>query len=642
MQIRRTGPGIGIAYRRAGTVAAVAVCLAFGPGFAGQALAFKLFGIHLWGKDEPTEQVIDPVRYTVDLRTGDADKDLKDAITQTSMLVADKDKPVSGDLGAVIKARDDRERILAALYEKSRYGGVVTISLNGTNLDDLAPNPSFGRGKPVAIVIDVVPGPLFKLGKIRMEGDAATRDPLKYGLTPGGDAGSLTILKAGDKIVAELKNEGRPLARIAARDVVADHDTNTVDVTLRVDGGPVAPIGNVGVTGQKSIDPDFIRRYSRINEGKPYSPDDLKKASDRLRKLGVFSSVTIRTADKLAPNGSIPTTIEVSEGKQKYFGVGAQYSTIDGFGLQGYWGNRNLFGQAESLRIEGSISRLGETTNYQDLDYAVGILYSKPGAFFPAATFNASLKAKSEHPDTYDANSVTADAGLSYELTDYDTISGGGRVSYEDSRTDAFGDQQYLTFSIPLSFIRDTRDNKLDPTEGYRATADAQPSYEALDGAIFTSLEGSISGYKGIGPNDNVVFAGKLAAGSLLGGDGIESIPTTRRFFAGGGGSVRGYSYQEITPYNALNQATGGRSYATASFEARVKITESIGLVPFVDAGSVTDSTIPDFSDIRIGAGLGVRYATPFGPIRLDFAVPLNKYQNGTAYGIYAGIGQSF
>jgi translocation and assembly module TamA len=91
-----------------------------------------------------------------------------------------------------------------------------------------------------------------------------------------------------------------------------------------------------------------------------------------------------------------------------------------------------------------------------------------------------------------------------------------------------------------------------------------------------------------------------------------------------------------------LNQATGGRSYATASFEARVKITESIGLVPFVDAGSVTDSTIPDFSDIRIGAGLGVRYATPFGPIRLDFAVPLNKYQNGTAYGIYAGIGQSF
>lgn len=642
MHIRRTGPGIGIAYRRAGTVAAVAVCLAFGPVFAGNALAFKLFGINFFGKDETTEQVIDPVRYTVDLKTGSADKDLKDAITQSSMLVADKDKPVSGDLGLVIKARDDRDRLIAALYEKSRYGGVVAVTVNGTNIDELPPNPTFNHAKPVPVVISVDPGPLFKLGKIRMEGDAATRDPANYGLSPGGDAGSLTILKAGDKIVAELKNEGRPLARIAARDVVADHDTNTVDITLRVDGGPVAPIGIVGVTGQKSIDPDFIRRYSRINEGKPYSPDDLKKASDRLRKLGVFSSVTIREADKLSANGSIPMTIEVSEGKQKYFGVGAQYSTIDGFGLQGYWGNRNLFGQAESLRIEGAISRLGETTDYKDLDYSAGILYSKPGAFFPAATFNASLKAKSEHPDNYDANSITADAGLSYELTDFDTISAGGRVSYEDSHTDAFGDQQYLTFSIPISYVRDTRDNKLDPTEGYRATADAQPSYEALSGTIFTSLEGSISGYKGIGANDNIVFAGKLAAGSLLGADNIENIPTTRRFFAGGGGSVRGYSYQEITPYNALNQALGGRSYATASFEARVKITEAIGLVPFIDAGSVTDSTFPDLSDIRIGAGIGVRYATPFGPIRLDFAVPLDKYQNGTDYGIYAGIGQSF
>jgi len=195
---------------------------------------------------------------------------------------------------------------------------------------------------------------------------------------------------------------------------------------------------------------------------------------------------------------------------------------------------------------------------------------------------------------------------------------------------------------VPLEYVRDTRDNKLDPTEGYKATIDAQPSYEALNGTIFTSLEGSISGYQGFGADDNVIVAGKLAAGSLFGADNISDIPTTRRFFAGGGGSVRGYAYQEITAYNALNQALGGSSYATASLEARVKITKTIGLVPFLDAGSVTDSTVPDFSDVRIGAGIGLRYATPFGPIRVDFAVPLNKYKDGTAYGIYAGIGQSF
>jgi translocation and assembly module TamA len=639
---KRSGPRKSIAYRQAGTVAAVAATLAFGPLYADDAFAFKLFGITLWGEDKPKDAVPDPVRYTVDLRGGNLDKDLKEALTESSMLVSGQKEPASGDLGVVIKARDDRDRLIAALYENARYGGVVTITVNGTTLDDLPPNPTFSRAKPVAVAIDIDPGPVFKLGRITLLGEAATLQASQYGLVPGGDAGSLAILKAGDKMVSDFKDAGHPLAKLTRRDVVADHNTNTVDVTLRVDSGPVAPVGNVGVTGQKSVDPDFIRRYARINEGKPYSPAELKKASDRLRKLGVFSSVNIREADKLAPDGTIPMTIEVAEGKQRYFGVGAQYSTIDGFGLQGYWGHRNLTGRADSLRIEGSVSRLGEASDVGKLDYGAGITYTRPATWYPSATFTAALKAQTQHPDSYDATTVTASAGLAYELSDQDTVSAGGEIAYEDSTTDAFGNHKYLTLAIPLEYIRDTRDNKLDPTEGYRASISAKPSYEALGGTVFSSFEGSISGYQGVGANNNVVFAGKLAAGSLIGADNIEDIPATRRFYAGGGGSVRGYGYQEITPYNSNGDALGGRSYMTASAEARIKITDTIGLVPFVDAGSVTDSTFPDFSDVRIGAGVGVRYATPFGPIRLDVAVPLRKYPDGTAYGIYAGIGQAF
>lgn len=621
----------------------MAAALALGPIQASDAFAFKLFGINFFGSDdENADPVPDPIHYTIDLETGDADKDLKTALTQSSMLVADKDKPVSGDLGVVIKARDDRDRLIATLYEQARYGGVVTVTVNGTDIDKLPPNPTFDRSKPVPVTVHVAPGPLFHLGKIRMQGDAANRDPATYGLTPGGDASSLVIIKAGDKIVSDLKDEGRPLAKVLKRDVIADHATNTVDVTMTVEGGPIAKVGRVTVTGEKRLDPEFVRRYSRIQEGSTYSPADLKKATERLRKLGAIGSVTIHEPTKINPDGSFPLGLEISEAKRHYFGAGAQYSTTDGFGLNGYWGDRNLFGQAESLRIEGTVSRLGETTDVGDLDYSGGIIFTKPGAFFPAATFTASIKAASVHPDNYDADTITGDAGLAYDITDFDTVSAGGRVSYESSKMDAYGDQEFLTFSIPLEYTRDTRDNKLDPTEGYKATLDAEPSYEARSGTPFTSLEGSISGYKSIGADDNVVLAGKLALGTLLGGDGLSDIPTTRRFFAGGGGSVRGYAYQEITPYNALNQALGGRSYATASLEARVKITKTIGLVPFVDAGSVTDSSFPDFSDTRIGAGIGLRYATPFGPIRVDFAVPLNKYEGGTAYGIYAGIGQSF
>jgi translocation and assembly module TamA len=128
----------------------------------------------------------------------------------------------------------------------------------------------------------------------------------------------------------------------------------------------------------------------------------------------------------------------------------------------------------------------------------------------------------------------------------------------------------------------------------------------------------------------------------LIGVGALEDIPPTRRFYAGGGGSVRGYSYQEISPYNAANEATGGRSYVVSSLEARVKITDTIGLVPFVDAGVVSSNLAPDFSDIRAGAGIGIRYATPFGPLRLDVAMPLQKYEGGSSFGIYAGIGQSF
>jgi len=618
----------------------IAATAAFSPALVNEAYAFKLFGITIFGKDDSeAEQVPDPVRYDVDLTSGTADPDLTEALQNSSRLVGDKDKPVSGDLGVVVKARDDRERLIATLYEKARYGGVVTITVDGKNIDNLPPNPVFDRSKPVTVNVNVDPGPVFHVRDVQFGGDAAMRNPADYDLAPGEEAGSLVIIKAGDKIVEQLKSEGRPLAKLTKREVVADHRTSTVDIVITTEGGPVAPVGTVGVTGEKTVKPDFIQRYSRLNRGEAYSPEALKKAGDRLRALGVFSSVTIHEANELAADGTLPMTIEVSEGKQRYFGFGANYSTIDGFGLQGYWGHRNLFGEAESLRIEGTVGRLGEN-DISNLDYSTGISFTKPGAFFPAGTLKASILAKTENPDAYNASLITGSLGYSYELSDQDTVSAAAEISYEKD-DDAFGNNEYLTFALPLTYERDARDNKFNPTEGYRATLAATPSYEAFNGTIFSSFEGSISGYQAIGQEDNVVFAGKVAAGFLVGGE-LQDIPATRRFFAGGGGSVRGYGYQEISPYDADNEATGGKSYVTASLEARVRITDTIGIVPFIDVGTVSADTFPDFGDFRAGAGVGIRYATPFGPLRLDFAVPLNKYENGTAYGIYAGIGQSF
>ncbi len=608
---------------------------------AERADAFTIFGYKFFESEDPEEQVLDPVRYTVSLDIAGDDKDLREKLEETSQLVADEDDPVSGDLGVAIKARDDRDRLLAALYEEARYGAVVTVTVEGTEIGELAPNPVFDHSDPVAIKVTVEPGPVFTIGRVTFEGDASRYDPAAYDLAPGGDAGSLVIIKAAERIVNALKEEGRPLARLVSRDVVADHKTNHVDITIAADGGPVAPIGETSVNGTDKVDPEFVRFYSLLNKGKPYSPKALTKASDRLRRLGVFSSVTIREAEALDEQGQIPVAINVSEGKHRYFGFGAQYSTIDGFGLSGYWGHRNLFGRAESLRIEGAVSRIGETQDVKELDYSAAILFSKPGYILPTMTLDASVRAKSENTESYEARTITAAAGLSYEINDTDKITGGGEISYADT-LDAFGDQTYLTFSIPVEFERDARDDKLNPTSGYRALINAKPSYEILNSTFFTSFEASASTYYGFGEEDSVVLAGRLSAGTIVGGGGIENIPVNRRFYAGGGGSVRGYAYQEISPRNEDGEATGGRSYALASAEARVKITDTIGLVPFIDVANVSEDSFPKFDDIRAGAGLGVRYATPFGPLRLDVAVPLQKYEGGSSFGIYAGIGQSF
>jgi translocation and assembly module TamA len=601
--------------------------------------AFEIFGWKFFEDEEDTVAVSDPVNYSLQLTIPEEDltKDLQNA----SALYADQKKPVSGDLGVVIKARDDRERLLAALYEKARYGAVVTVKVAGTEIDQLPAVPSFPRDHPVPVTVDIRPGPVFTIGSVKLTGDAAKFNPDNYGLVTGIPADSRLVLRGADKMVADLEEEGRPLAKLTERQLVADHAHNTVAITIGADGGPVAPLGDISVSGSKLVNPEFIEKWSRLREGRPYSPQEIKDSSERLRKLGVFSSVTITHANKLDTSGQIPMAINVSDGKQRYFGAGVQFSSLDGAGVLGYWGHRNLFGNAESIKISGAVSRLGEATDVRELDYSASIVFSKPAAISDITTFNAGIVAAQVHPDSYRSSQISVYSNLAWELSKQDTVTGGFDLSWNETE-DTFGTHQYLIKSLPVTWTRDASDDTLDPTKGYKFTLGAKPSYEFYYKNIFSSFEGSVSAYKSLGADDGVILAGKISLGTLVGVDDISEVPATRRFYAGGGGSVRGYAYQEISPYNHEGDAIGGRSYFLGSFEARFKINETFGVVPFVDVGTVSREEYPDFSDIRTGVGIGIRYATPFGPLRLDVAMPLNRYEDGSAFGVYAGIGQSF
>lgn len=605
--------------------------------------AFELFGFKLFGSDEEDDDVVDPLHYTVTLTVEGGDEKLKDDLDEASSLVQDVERPVSGSLGLLAKARSDREQLVAALYAQARYDGVVQIAIAGQSLDDIAPDADFGAG-PVPVTITVDPGAVFTLDEIKLEGDAANLMPAEFGLIPGGNAGSAAILRAEAEIVRRLKEDGRPLAQVTGRDVVADHETATLDVTLAVEAGPIAGYGPTTVSGAETMDPGFTAYVTGLKEGRQYSPREVDEARDRLLALGVFSSVTVSQGTALDANGQIPIEVEVTERKLRYYGVGATYSNTEGLGIEGYWGHRNLFGRGETLRIEGSIGRIGDddVSDVSKLNYNAAILFEKPAVVGPDSKFFSRFRTVYEHPDAYDRFSTEVAAGLSYQFTRTQSASVEASLEYEDV-TDFFhpDGQRHLIASLPTQYVFDNRDNKLDPKRGFRALAFAEPAHDFLTGATFVKLRGELSAYRAIDDAQRFVVAGRVATGSIFGAS-LEQIPADRRFYVGGGGSVRGYEYQGIGPKDPDGNPIGGRSYMELSTELRVQVTETIGIVPFIDAGAVSEDEFLGSAGFKVGAGVGLRYLTPFGPLRIDAAVPLNPGPDDPDFGIYAGVGQAF
>ncbi|MEM5472611.1 autotransporter assembly complex family protein [Hoeflea sp. AS60] len=588
--------------------------------------------------------VVDPLSYSVTLEvTGDdPDGELRSELETASQLMRESDRPVSGSIGLIQRANGDFEQLIAALYENARYAGEVRILLDGRRLAELPPDANLRGTGPVPVRIVVDPGKQFRFGDVSVrdvDGRAYAAD--EQGLTPGQLAKSTVILDAEEALVRELEKSGHPFAQVSNRDVVADHARGVLDVSLQLEAGPIAPFGQTAVDGAESVDSEFIARMAGVQQGEQYDPAALAAAEKRLRALEVFSSVTVRGSESLSADGSVPVQVSVAERKHRFLGAGATYSSTDGGGLEAYWGHRNLFGRAEKLRIEGSVSSLGKTGKAKDMTWRGAMLFEKPGVLGPASKFTSRLVVQQENPDAYRRFSVEAAAGVSYELTPEQTVSAGLDAEYA-RLTDSFNaNLETITLAVPLEYVRDTRDSTLNPTTGTRLSLLVEPAYEIYGSAAFVKLRAEVSAYRALDAEKRFVLAGRVAAGSIYGAS-LAAIPANRRFYAGGGGSVRGYGYQDIGPINAAGQATGGRSVIETSAELRIGITDTIGIVPFVDAGLVSANQNFSNTEFKAGAGVGLRYVTPFGPLRIDVAVPLNKGPTDPGYGIYAGIGQAF
>jgi translocation and assembly module TamA len=492
---------------------------------------------------------------------------------------------------------------------------------------------------PVPVTVEVNAGPPFVLGRIDSGILPAGVSLQRLGLVAGRPASSATVLAAETGIAEAWRQQGHPLVTIGTRDTIADHRTRTLDVTLHIDPGPVANFGQATVTGTVSVDPNLVLGRAGIGTG-PYSSTVTKHAEERLRGLGVFDSVRISTAPALAPYGTIPITIAVSESKRHVIGGSVTYSNTEGLGLQSYWRDRNLFGGAEQFEIRGAISRLLE--GGFDPDYDLAGTFKKPEVFDPMTDFTLRLEGYRQTTDAYRVTAVEAETGLNHIFSDTLTGSLSLELARSETQDSATSDtEEHLPLTLTGGLDWDRRDNRFDPTTGFRVQVKAAPSYDFLVSQPSALFAADLTAYRPIDADDRLVVAGRVAASVLAVGD-LSEMAADRRIYAGGAGSVRGYGYQNLGPRDASGNALGGRSSLLFSGELRYRINDQFGVVGFVDAGNAFASMAPSPWNLRVSVGAGLRYMTPVGPIRLDLAVPLQRRSGDPALAVYVGLGQAF
>lgn len=584
--------------------------------------------------------------YAVTLHVqGASDDTLDKTISGVSRLLAEQSRGASDAYALVARARGDVAQVQAALYSEAHYGGTIDIRIGGKPIDGLDPaSIAAESAAPVPVEINVTAGPRFVFGTVLIvdrshTGGVPPIDAPGLGLTQGQPARSSLIVSASERLVEAWRSAGFPLAQIVKKDVAADHARSAVDVRLEVDAGPPAVFGWVGVTGSRMLAHETIIDQSKLEPGSRFRPRDLKRARDRIAKMPGVESVRIVEGRTLDAGGGLPVQLEVTERKPRYFGATASLSTTDGGEVEAHWGHRNLFGTGEHLRLEGAVSRIGSEALSQ-LEFRGAALYTKPGVLDVDTDLVSELSVAREHPDVYESLDAAAKVGLTHVYTP--ALSASVAFATKYSRVeDAFGTNDYVLFSLPLEAAYDTRDKRMDASRGVLVNASLSPTVDALSGNAFVKSEIRAATYRALDADGRAILAGRVGAG-VIAGASPSDVPASTRFFAGGGGSVRGYEYRSLGPMQA-GQVVGGLGYVGATAELRLRVTKSIGIVPFIDAAAVSDSAWAGLSDAYyVGAGIGLRYYTAIGPLRIDVAAPLTDREGQSPVAVYIGLGQSF
>jgi translocation and assembly module TamA len=562
--------------------------------------------------------------------TGTSDKQLLSELNAVSELVKLKDKPPESEDGLRRRADEDMPRLKDVLHSEGYWEGQVGYGVATT-------------AKPAKVTVTVKPGPLYHLKQVTIttpEGgpppEIAGLDPAVFGLKRGDPAKAGPVLDAERKITEEYARRGRPFATLKGHKFIVDHGTKTMSVTYVVEPGPRAKFGPFTIEGLSRLGQGYVERRIAWREGEEYDERKVDATRKALTDSGLFSTVSVTHADRVNAAGEVPMRISLAERPPHSIGAGLYYNTSEGFGANAFWEDRDLFGGGEKLRVDLDVGqqRRDLIANFRKPDFL--------GRTDRDLTTLAEII--DENPIAYTARRELVSPGLEQRFSGvYST--GIGVQAQHATVTEAARDitDTYSLVGLPLFLRRDTRDDVLNPTLGSREsllltpnTSFTGPSLTFLNSRLDTDI------YRRLGETDDYIAAAFLGVGSII-GPSRDTLPADQRLYAGGGGSLRGYGFQLAGPLGPGNKPLGGRSLLQFGTELRTKITETIGIVPFVEAGNVYTATLPDLrGGLLYDAGIGLRYYTPIGPVRLDIATPLRRRSVDSVVQVYISIGQAF
>ncbi len=583
----------------------------------------------------------DPQPYTVEIASS-GDKALDQALHDSSNLVSLREAPV-GPFALVTRARDDQGRLESALNSYGHYAAQVAIQIAGRSPDDPAlPAVLDAATAPVPITVAVTPGPVFHLRRVTLEGQVpqAARDAL--GVAPGAPAVASEVLAGQGRVLDALRSRGYALAKVDAPVAMLDSAAQALDVSYKVAAGPQVDLGPIGVDGLTRVDPDFVRRRLLVHQGERFDPTKVEAARQDLAQLGVFGTVRARAADRVDAAGQLPLDFDFTERPRHAVGATAAYSTDLGASVGLTFQHRNLFGQAEQLNLGAAVTELGGSAS-RGLGYDVTASLLKPDVLRRNQSVQVNVQAIKENLDAYNRTAVLGGITVLRKYSQFWTVSVG--LQAQQSLISQEGTQRsYTLAALPIGVRYDSTgpEGLFEPTHGIKAAATVTPTHELSgQGSTFTILQGQASTYVNLAAPGRSVLAVRGLVGSVQGASTFQ-LPPDERFYAGGGSTVRGYKYQSIGPRFRDRRPVGGTAVAAGTVEFRQRFGESFGAAVFVDAGQVNSASAPFGGGVRAGAGVGARYYTAIGPIRLDFAVPLNKQGGDDTFELYVGIGQAF